>query len=243
MTEEMRLIRIGGVCALAVAATQVVGNALHPPMPTGTVDQMEVIRDTAGWLPVHLIITISYFLFIPFVIGTVPAFRNRSALVWIATPLVIVGAGIGVAQILTHLTIFNELADRYFAAGAADRASAVQTFAALWEYSVALEVAHLVAIFLAALLFGVAMMREAVFPRWMAWVGVAAGVVATAGILIGKFVVMTRAGDLIFGISLLPLVVWIVATGITLLRLRPERLLAPTPPAPSPTLAPARPSL
>lgn len=241
MNQDKLLIRVGGVSALAVAATQLIGNALHPAMPEDTVERIQVINDTTGWAAVHLVITISYFLFIPFVLGTLPAFRNRSGLVRLGAQLVLIGAALGVAQILTHLTIFTDLAGTYTDASTGLQASIASTFGALWEYSVALEVAHLLAIFVAASLFGVAMLREPAFRRWMAWTGIGAGGVASAAILISKGVA-GRTGDLIFGFSLLPLIVWIVAIGITLLRLRPEARGAPVGSEPPPRLAPARPS-
>ncbi len=71
------------------------------------------------------------------------------------------------------------------------------------------------------MLFGVAMLRAPRYRRWIAVLGIVAGGVATAGILVSKFVIVSQTGDLIFGLSLLPLIVWIVAVGIVLIRLRP----------------------
>jgi hypothetical protein len=217
--EDRTLIRIGGLGALAVAVTQAVGNGLHPPIPHDTVQALTVIHNTMPWIVVHIIITVSYFLFIPFVVGTQPAFRNNPALVRVGTPLVIAGAIIGAVQITTHLTLFHHLGQIYPTGDSALQATVILMFESLWPYSVALEISHLLAIFIAILLFGIAMLKETNFPRWVAIMGIIAGALAATAILVGKFVITGRTGDLVFGASLLPLVVWIVATGVVLLRL------------------------
>lgn len=239
---DRRLVRIGGVAALTVAATQVVGNALHPPMPDAAAEAMQVIEHTGAWVPTHLVITFSYFLFVPFAIGALQAFEARSAALRIAVPLVLIGAAIGIAQILTHYTLFNGLAAAFFqSSDPAVRSSLEHVFAVFWSYNVALEVAHLLAIFVAVVLFGIAMLRESVFRRWIAMLGVAAGLVAITGVVMGKFVVVGQAGDLVFGFGLLPLIVWIIAVGAVLIRAPLEPAAAPVADERKPHLAPAGP--
>jgi hypothetical protein len=232
---DPRLIRVGGIGALAVAVTQVGGNALHPPIPPQTAEALDIMARTALWIPVHLDITLSYFLFIPFVIGAAASFRDRPPLVRIATPLIIVGAALGAAQITTHLTIFKYLADRYAATTDPGLRGTIELlYETLWPYSVALEIAHLLVIDVAAVLFGLAMLGEALYPRWVAWLGVVGGIVAAAGLLVGKLVVRTAMGDVIFGVTLIPPVIWIVAVGVVLLRyapLSPEGATVPRAPA------------
>jgi hypothetical protein len=217
---DNRLVRVGGYFALIVAVMQVVGNALHPPIPAPTVEALTVMHNTALWVPVHLIITLSYFMFIPFVIGAAAAYQDKaSPIVQTAKSLVIVGAGLGAAQILTHLTYFKYLADSYFAtADPATQQMIVFSYEGFWPYAVALEIAHLCAIFIAVFLFGIAMLNESAFPRWMAYTGIAGGAIATLGIVSSKVVFNN---DIIFGLSLLPLVIWIFAVGLHLLRLKP----------------------
>jgi hypothetical protein len=217
---DIRLIRMGGYFALIVGVIQIVGNALHPPIPTDTVEALETITATGHWTIIHVAICISYFMFIPFVIGASAAFKDRSSpLVRVATPMVIVGAGIGAAQILTHLTYFSYLAEQYATGDPVVQQMVIFNYEVFWPYNVALEVAHLAAIFIAVILYGIAILREDVFPRWLGWVGIIAGLIATAGIVIGKAVLDM---DLLFGISLIPLVLWILAVGVHLLRLQPE---------------------
>lgn len=120
LSEEVRtktLIKIGGYSALVVAALQVAGNALHPPIPPDTIEALGVIQRNQLWNPVHIEIAVSYFLFIPFVLGAAATFNERTPLVRIATPLVIVGAAIGGVQILSHLTVFRTLAIHHHAGG------------------------------------------------------------------------------------------------------------------------------
>lgn len=224
---DATLLKVGGVNALLLAVVQVVGNSLHPVLPPEAGASLVMIGHAGRWVWVHVLITVSYFIFIPFVLGFAASFRERSAWIRIGTPLVIVGAALGAAQISTHTTIFRFLGVQY--AGTVDpgaQAAIAFSYDTLWPYSVALEVIHLLAIYAAVLLFGAAMLRDPGYPRWMAWLGLAAGAAATAGILVGKFVVTTAAGNLIFGFSLLPLIVWIVAVGIVLLRMQPSARVA-----------------
>ncbi len=220
--QNPRLIKVGGVFALIVAVMQIVGNGLHPPIPPDTVEALQVIASTGPWEIVHLIILISYFMFIPFVIGAAASFQDQDApLVRIGTPLIIVGGAIGAAQISTHLTIFRFMALQYVATSdAASQADIVFLYNTLWPYSVVLEIAHLLAIFIAAMMFGVAMLRETVFPKWVGWLGTIGGGIAAAGILVGKLVIHSRVGDIVFGVGLLPAVIWIIIVGIALLRLK-----------------------
>jgi hypothetical protein len=226
---DTRLIKVGGYFALIVAVMQIIGNGLHPPIPTVTIEALELIAGTSYWVPIHVLITVSYFMFIPFIVGASAAFKDRkSPLVRIGTVLVIVGAGIGAVQISTHLTLFKYLSDQYIATSdSALQQMIVFTYESFWPWNVALEVAHLVAIFVAAFMFGVAILQEDVFPRWLGNLGVASGAVSTAGILIGKIVMNSRTGDIVFGVGLLPLVIWIIAIGVLLLRLKtaPEPLM------------------
>ena len=220
MTGDWRLVRMGGYFAIIVGLMQLVGNGLHPPIPTDTSEALTVIASTSYWMIIHVIITISYFLFIPFVLGASAAFRDQnSPYIQVAKFLVIVGSGIGAAQIMTHLTFFKYLADQYMFGDPALQQNIIFSYESFWPYSVALEIAHLVAIFVAVLLFGMELMKDDVLPRWLAWLGVVAGSVATVGILAAKIVFHT---DIIFGIALVPLVVWILAVGVNLLRLKPR---------------------
>jgi len=181
---------------------------------------MPIIAQTTLWNIVHLDIAVSYVLFIPFVIGAAASFTNNSPLVRIGTPLIIVAAAIGLAQILTHLTMFKYLADTYVATSdPALRQNIVFLYNVLWPYAVALEVAHLLVIDVAGVMFGIAMLDEALYPQWVGQLGAAGGIIAAVGLLAGKFGFGgTQRGDVIFGVTLIPLVIWIIATGIVLLR-------------------------
>lgn len=221
------MIRMAGFSALAVAITQVVGNGLHPPLPPDTAATLEVMAGTELWDFAHLIVTFSYFLFIPFVIGAMTSFSKASPLVRVGGPLIIVGAAIGVVQILTHLTMFKFLGEQYVATTDASLQQAIVfLFDTLWPYSVALEVAHLLAVYAAAMMFGVAMLDETIYPAWIGWVGIAGGLIAAVGLGVSKLGVAGASGDIIFGVSLIPVVVWIVAIGVVLLRVQTE---APVP--------------
>lgn len=222
MTVDNKLIRIGGIFALLVAATQVVGNALHPVLPDDAAASLTIIGNTGRWAVVHTIITVSYFMFVPFVLGLAASFPARPAAVRIATTLVVVGAALGAAQITTHTTIFRYLGVQFnHALDAVSHERFTFLYDALWPYSVALEIIHLLAIYVASILIAREMLRNPSYRRWLAILGLIGGIIATAGILVSKFIITGKTGNLIFGFSLLPSIIWIIGTGVALLKFRP----------------------
>ena len=215
------LIKIGGISALLYVGLSVVGNLMHTAMPPDPAGALETIGSSSTWKLAHAILTSTYAFILPMLIGVKATFREDKTVMPIAVPLITAGVAVGTAQIGTHATIFRILGEKYLAAtDAVAKANLITIYEVLWPYNTVLELAHLVVIYLLIVFIAMAMRRED-YPKWVAWVGVAGGVIAVAGIIIGE-VVFSRSGglmgDRIFGFSLLPLMVWLLAVGVILIK-------------------------
>lgn len=221
MSTDRKLVRIGGVSAFLVAATQLVGNGLHALVPGQSNQALHVIAHSSPWPFAHVVLTVSYFLLIPFVLGTAEAFSVRSAPVRIGVPLVIMGGILGAVHITAHLTVIRDLAREYMASSSpSDQARDVWLFGMIWPWAAVLDLASLLAVFLGAILFGAEMRGDSRFPRWTGFAGIAAGLIGAAGIIIHRFAAPGERGGIVFGLSMLPLLAWIIGLGFVLLRMR-----------------------
>jgi hypothetical protein len=231
---DKNLVRIGGFSALLYVALSVVGNVMHTPMPREPADMLHTIAHSGPWIVAHIILTSTYFVVVPMLIGITASFREETTVAGIATPfgkvpniiriavpLVLVCAAIGIVQISTHLTIFHALAMKYAAATeAAVKDNIILIYQVMWPFNVALEFAHLFVIYLVILAISIAMFHEDIYPKWVAWLGVIGGGVAETGLIWGEIILGGSGvtGSLIFGVSLLPMMVWILAVAIILIR-------------------------
>lgn len=219
--QNKTLIRIGGVSALLYVGLSVAGNIMHTAMPPDPAGALETIGSSRSWNLAHAILMSTYAFVLPMLIGVKATFRKDSTVMRIAVPLIIAGVAVGTAQIGTHATIFRILGEKFLAAtDAGVKANIIMLYEVLWPYNVILELAHLLVIYLLIIFIARAMLHED-YPKWVAWVGIAGGVVAVAGIILGEVVFGKSGGlmgDRIFGFSLLPLMVWLLAVGIILVK-------------------------
>ncbi len=126
-------------------------------------------------------------------------------------------AAVGIAFLILGFSLglsLLQLSDGFAGAGEVAQAACVTTYRYTEELGLQLErLFWLFFVWSAILWFG--LMRDTVFPRWLAWVGLGAALVGVIGIL-GGVVVPTL--DFISPLALLLLVVWFVGAGVRLLR-------------------------
>jgi hypothetical protein len=217
-----RLLKIGGASALLYVGLSVAGNIMHTAMPPTPDGALETIAGSGTWKIAHIILTSTYFFIVPMLIAVAATFKENSTIMRIAVPMILVCAAVGIVQISTHLTLFHHLAHKYVAAtDPMVKANILLLYESFWPFNVALEVAHLLVIYSLIIAIGFAMMHSD-FPKWVAWAGVIGGIVAVAGIVIGEIILSGSGGlmgDRIFGLSLLPLMVWLLAVGVILFKL------------------------
>ena len=183
-------------------------------------------------------------LFIPTAILLRRAFPTTTPLLDLAVPL---GVLAGVVQILGLIRwpfLVPELARTYLdpAASEATQAAALTVFGAFHQYAGVAIGEHLGYLFTGTwtLVIAGAMLKSPVFRPWLGW----AGIVSALGILVG---LLEPAGFALAGtinaVAYLAWSLWLVATGVSLLRARPQVAsdLAPTVPMSVPLPVVARP--
>lgn len=221
---DLRLMRIGAISALAWVAIQVIGNLLHPRLPGEAVGALEQIAASGVWQLAHIILLTDYVILIPMLVGIAASFSGEPWGVRLGVPLIVVAVSVGIVQVAIHPTALAVLAEAYVAApDAATQADVVRLYDGFWAYNIALEVGHLLLIHVIVILIASAMLREPLYAKWVAWLGIAGGTVAAVSLLVGEVILESSVlGDAItFGVGLLPSAVWLVVVAVVLLRYRP----------------------
>jgi len=207
-----------GGLAVLLTVILVVGNGLHPPLPSESVPALTMIASDALWSAVHVLITSSYLVLIPVALGVAASFQKELPQVRIGLHLIVFGAALGTVYITIHLTMLTYLARQYtLATDTAARANVAFLYGLVYPLADAFDVISLFAIFAAVMLYGTAMLRDPLYPSWLGWVAIGGGVIAAVGRLVHE-AMQTATGAVVDGISMIPLVVWIAATGVILLR-------------------------
>jgi hypothetical protein len=183
-------------------------------------------------------------LFIPAAILLRRVFPTTSAVVDLAVPLGVLAGVVQVVGLIRWPFLVPGLARTFLdpAASEATQAAALTVFSAFHQYAGVAIGEHLGYLFTGAwtIVIAGAMLTSLVFRPWLGW----AGIVSAIGILVG---LLEPAGFALAGtinaVAYLVWSLWLVATGISLLRARPEVAsdLAPTVAASMPLPGAARP--
>ena len=162
----------------------------------------------------------------------------------LAVPLGVLAGVVQVVGLIRWPFLVPELARTFLdpAAGEATQAAALTVFSAFHQYAGVAIGEHLGYLFTGAwtIVIAGAMLTSSVFRPWLGW----AGIVSAIGILVG---LLEPAGFALAGtinaVAYLVWSLWLVATGVSLLRARPEVAsdLAPTVAASMPLPVAARP--
>jgi hypothetical protein len=219
------LMKIGGISALVWVALQIVGNTLHPRLPSDYAMSMEHIAASNVWGIAHLILISDYFVLIPMIVGFAASFSKQPWGMRLGVPLIVVAVTVGVVQVALHPSALRILSENFTAnPGAVDQNYLIILFEGFWSYNIILEVGHLLLIHIVVIIVAIGMLSESLYPKWIGWLGIAGGSVAAISLVIGEVILESSVlGDTItFGVGLLPSAVWLVAVGIVLLRYKPS---------------------
>jgi len=162
-------------------------------------------------------------LFIPAAILLRRAFPTTSTVLDLAVPLGVLAGMVQVVGLIRWPFLVPELARTFLdpAASEATQAAALTVFGAFHQYAGVAIGEHLGYLFTGAwtIVIAGAMLTSSVFRSWLGW----AGIVSAAGILVG---LLEPAGFSLAGtinaVAYLVWSLWLVATGISMLRARPE---------------------
>jgi hypothetical protein len=216
---EALTLTIGSRAAIIGSLLGLVGNLVHPATPLD--DPEGVARVIAGsdtWFAIHFGIVIGITLMLGglvaldrTILGGRPEVLARFGLV-----AAIVGVAVGLKLVILDGVAAKQLADEWAAAPSGERAAALQ--AVLTNETLNFSLASLFNLTFAGLtfvLFGLAIALGNIYPRWLGWVVVAAGIASIGASMIqgatGEPSMLSRILTII-GPTVITL--WMLAIGI-----------------------------
>ena len=224
-SDEARWVfRLGGASAIIGAILGGVGNLVHPVTPENDpVGVARVIADSEIWVPVHLAIALGIALMLGGLVAVYHSIRGGlpGALARFGLFAAVAGATIGLVLVILDGVAARQLAQEW--ANAAPREKATALGLVHVNETINFALASLFNFVFAAatfILFGLAVALSDVFPRWLGWVVLVAGVTSIGAGLIQAYVgEPTGASRIltIFGPTVITL--WLLVIGIFLVRM------------------------
>jgi hypothetical protein len=221
--QERSVYRLGGLAAVVGAVLGGVGNLVHPVTPEhDPVGVAQVIANSGIWTPIHLVIVLGIFLMVGGLIAICHSIRGglAGALARFGLFAAVAGATIGLVLVILDGVAARQLAQEWASAAPGEKATALGlvhlnetmnfALASLFNF-----------VFAAAtfILFGLAVAFSRVYPRWLGWAVLVAGVASVgAGLiqaLVGEPTTASRVLT-IFGPTVITL--WLLVMGILLLQ-------------------------
>lgn len=217
------LFRLGGASAVVGSLLAGAGNLLHPVTPIDDPEGVaRAIADSEIWVPVHLLIVLGLVLMLGGLVAlyhSIPG-GTAGALARFGLFAAVAGATIGVADVLLDGIAAPQLAQEWAAAPPDGRATALSLVQVSETMNFALASAlNFVFAGVTFILFGLAVALSDVYPRWLGWVAVLAGVAS-----IGAGLVQALAGEPTTASRVLTIIgptvitLWLLVIGILLLR-------------------------
>jgi hypothetical protein len=217
------VVRIGGWAAIFGAILGGVGNLVHPVTPEDDpVGVARVIADSDLWTPIHLAIVLGIFLMLGGLVAIYQTIRGglAGALARFGLFAAVAGVTIGLILVILDGVAARQLAQEWASAAPADSATALGLVHVNETINFALA-SLFNFVFAAAtfILFGLAVAVSDVYPRWLGWVAVIAGLASIGAgsiqALVGEPSTASRLLT-IFGPTVITL--WLLSMGILLLQ-------------------------
>jgi len=224
-SSEGWIFRIGAAAGITGALLAMVGNLTHPATPAASEDPEGLARtmaDSGIWVPGHLAIVLGLILMLGGLVAISHSIRGGlpGALARLGYIAAVAGVTVGLVLLIIDGVAAKHLAQAWAVAPPEEQAAALQAFLA--EEAINFALATLFYILFAGVTFvllGLAVAWSRVYPRWLGWVAVVAGVgsvvVGLAQAHVGETNAVIRVPSIIF-----PTVItlWLVWTGVLLLR-------------------------
>jgi Domain of unknown function (DUF4386) len=227
-SSEEWIFRIGAAAGIIGALLAMVGNLTHPTTPAASEDPEGLARtmaDSGIWVPGHLAIVLGLILMLGGLVAISHSIRGGlpGALARLGYIAAVAGVTVGLVLLIIDGVAAKHLTQAWAVAAPEEQAAALQAFLA--EEAINFALATLFYILFAGVTFvllGLAVAWSRVYPRWLGWVAVVAGVgsvvVGLAQAHVGETNAVIRVPSIIF-----PTVItlWLVWMGVLLLRKAP----------------------
>jgi hypothetical protein len=205
-TSEGWVLRLGAGAGIVGALIGMVGNLLHPVVPSGDPEGVaKVIAESNAWIPVHLAIDLGIMLMLGGLVAISHSIRGGlpGALARFGRIAAVAGITVGLILVTVDGLAAKHLADAWAVAPPEEEAAALRVVLA--EETINFALAALFNILFAGVtfvLYGLAVAWSRVYPRWLGWVVVVAGVGSVAVGLVqaygGESAGLTRILTIIF---------------------------------------------
>jgi hypothetical protein len=224
--------RIGAVAGIVGALLGMVGNLVHPATPTD--DPQGVARAIAGselWVADHLAIVVGLILMLGALVAIAQSIQDGlpGALARLGSVTAVAGITVGLVLVTLDGLAAKQLAEAWATAPPDEQAAALRLVLA--EETINFALAALFNILFAGvtfILYGLAVAWSRMYPRWLGWVVVVAGMGSVVAGLVqaaaGEPTTVTRVLTIIF-----PTVITLWLVGMSTLLLKapaPEGVVA-----------------
>jgi Domain of unknown function (DUF4386) len=224
--------RIGSVAGIVGALLAMVGNLVHPATPTDDPEGVaRTIADSELWVADHLAIVVGLILMLAALVAIADPIRDGlpGALARLGSVAAVAGITVGLVLVTLDGLAAKQIAEAWATAPPEEQAAALRLVLA--EETINFALAALFNILFAGvtfILYGLAVAWSRVYPRWLGWVVVVAGIGSVVAGLVqayaGESTTVTRVLTIVF-----PTVITLWLAGMSTLLLKapaPERAAA-----------------
>lgn len=223
MTSQRWIFRLGSVAAIVGSVAGMVGNLFHPATPLDDPSGVaRTIADSDAWTILHLVIVAGIILMLGGLLAIHRSIRGGAAgaLAQFGWAAALAGIAVGVVLVILDGVAAKQLAEEWATAPAGEQAAALRVVLANETTNFAL--AALFNILFAGvtfILYGLAVALSDVYPRWLGWVAVIAGLGSIGAGLIQALVGQpTLASQVLTIIGPTVITLWLFVMGILLAR-------------------------
>jgi Domain of unknown function (DUF4386) len=215
--------RIGSVAGIVGALLAMVGNLVHPATPTDDPEGVaRTIADSELWVADHLAIVVGLILMLAALVAIADPIRDglAGALARLGSVAAVAGITVGLVLVTLDGLAAKQIAEAWATAPPDEQAAALRLVLA--EETINFALAALFNILFAGvtfILYGLAVAWSRVYPRWLGWVVVVAGIGSVVAGLVqayaGESTTVTRVLTIVF-----PTVITLWLAGMSTLLLK-----------------------
>ncbi|MCB0713010.1 MAG: hypothetical protein KDD67_11830 [Ignavibacteriae bacterium] len=216
------LVKIGGVSGIVLGVVQLAGIIMHGSIPVDLAEGLAFVENHPAWALTHILLITSYLVIISFYVGFRASFDEEVDLpaLEIGANLTLVGAILGAVHFIIHFALYPYFAAKYQGLqGSANGENVLTFYMSVHHYAHLLNRCSLFLLMIVACIFALSMLRVRYYKRWIGILGTVSSLVTIVAVAISEIFLPRSTGDIVFAIALLPTIVWIVAVGISMLKL------------------------